>query len=209
MTPGSSGPRRCAQCGALAARLDARFCEYCGTALPVPAPAPAPAPTDTAARFRALAAHPELPRLLAHVPESRALAGRGAVTLATLVFFGVVGLFVTVVFFLVCPPFGLLPLALVGLGGYTLSRQYLRTTHARGAPLERHQALVVDKRTRISGGGEHSAARTEYFATLEQQDGSRRESETFDEVAGRIVAGDMGVAYLRGDFLIAFERLRV
>lgn len=203
-------PRACTNCGATAARLEARYCEYCGTELPAPGSEPPPSPFgDVAGRFRALESHPDLPRLLAATPSTSALSGWNAMTVVTLVVFALVGLFVTGGFLFVCPPFALLPLFLVGIGIYTISKQVGKTTSASRAPLERRPALVVRERTKVSGGGEHSSARTDYFATLQFPDGSRREFDVLEGVGGTIAPGDMGVGYLKGDFLIAFSRVGV
>ena len=47
------------------------------------------------------------------------------------------------------------------------------------------------------------------LATLAFEDGERRELEVLESVAGRLSSGLLGVAYLRGDTLIAFEPLAV
>ncbi len=211
MSEGGGAARSCESCGASAPRAEARYCEQCGSPLPVvQEPAPAPrvhAAGDAAARFRALERHPELPRLLAETPSTSELAAWNLVTVVTLVVFALVGVFVSIGFFYVCPPLGLLPLALVAIGLYVISRHVVRNARASRAPLERRPALVFDLRTRVSSGGEHTSARTTTFATLEFPDGSRQEREALESLAGRLAPGDMGVAYLKGPFLIAFERL--
>ncbi len=211
MTPANAAPQKCPNCGAAAARVDARYCEYCGRALPAPAAPPAPASPfgDVAARFRALDAHPDLPRLLAENPSAPELASERLMTIVSLLVFGAVGLFVSIGFFAVCPPLGLLPVAMIVIGAYALLRHVAKTSAASRAPLERRAALVVDERTKITGGGEHTSARTHYFATLQFTDGSRREFDVFDGLAGRITPGDVGVAYSKGEYLIEFGRVSV
>ena len=76
------------------------------------------------------------------------------------------------------------------------------------APVERSIEVVVDERTRTSGGGD-SSVRTHYYATVQARDGRRRELETYGWLAGRIAAGDAGVAFVKGTRLIDFVRIDV
>ena len=68
-------------------------------------------------------------------------------------------------------------------------------------------AVVIDERVAVSGGGKNSAVRTTYYATVQFQAGDRLEYETYGWLAGRIAAGDLGVAFTKGDTLIDFLRL--
>lgn len=200
-------PPECVHCGARAGRAEARFCEYCGTELPRTPAAPPPDPIgDAAARFRALAAHPDLPRLLAATPDVPELSGRTLTSFLALAGFAAVGLFVTLLFFTICPPLGLLPLALVGFGVYSLSRRLAWTART---PLEAVPALVVDLRARLQTGAESSPAHARHHVTLQLEDGRRVEVECFPSAAEGRRVGDLGVAYLKGDRLASFERLEV
>ncbi len=197
-------------------RLEARYCETCGSPLPAPAVAPPLAPFedlaplgDIAGRFAALERHPEAARLLAHEPTTASAGARTAVGLVTLVVFLGVGLLVTVGFSMVFPPMVLVPLTLVVLGAVMIARNLAKAWRAVKAPLVRAPALLTDERTRISGGGEDRSVTTEHFATLEFRDGTRRELEIEDELAGRISPGDMGIAFLKGDYLVDFGRVPV
>jgi len=205
--------RKCPNCGALPARAASQFCEYCGTELPSDPPQPtAPPPSpfgDLQARFRQLENHPDLAELMDYTPPSRALRIHTGMSLAFLAIFAAAGLAIAVVFFSVCPPVGFLPLAIVIFGGYGMSKQLSKTTRAHSAPLERLPALAADERTRVSGGGQNQSAKTHYYATLQFADGSRRELDAFSNVAGKITRGDMGIAYIKGEFLMAFGRLPV
>src|SRR5262245_23262795 len=108
----SGEARRCASCGAEAPRPEAKFCEHCGAALPSTAAAPAepwppPAPDpfgDVAARFRALARHPELARLLAEKPDVPELGGRTLPSLFLLAGLGALGLLASLIVLQLCPP---------------------------------------------------------------------------------------------------------
>ena len=191
--------------------MDARFCEYCGSALPSAQPAPRPAePTaDLATRFRALRVHPELEQLLEATPEAPELVQETAVGLIALLVFGLIGLFVAVGFFTICPPLGVIPLALILFGAIAMTRRFAKTRAALRAPLETRPALVVEARMKLEGEGEYTSARTRHLATLLFEDGERRELDVLERVAGRLSSNLLGVAYLRGDTLIAFEPLSV
>lgn len=77
------------------------------------------------------------------------------------------------------------------------------------APIERKLVVVIDERTEVTGGGKNSSARTRYYATLQDRDGERAELETSAAVAGMVTRGDIGVALLRLDQLVAFHRIDV
>lgn len=203
--------RKCSNCGALPPRASARFCEYCGAELPRLEPAPAPPSPfgDLRRRFADLQAHPDVPELMAYSPPTGVFGIQTAMSVALLVLFGVVGLVVSIAFLGACPPLGFLPLAVVAIGGFALLKQLTRTEGARNAPLERRPAIVVDERTNVSGGGESRSLRTLYYATLEFPDGTRREYDVFANVAGKITRGDMGIAYVKGDYLVQFARVAV
>jgi len=215
-SPGASGvppERRCSNCGALPGTHEARYCEYCGKPLPLPIatpPAAAPSPSaDVAERFRRLQADPELSALLAMRPAVPSRKGVIIGSLFFLVFFLGVGLFVTAGFFFFFPPLALLPLSILGFGAFVVLRHVARTASLSQSPLDSTPALIVDERTRLGGGQGNSGAQTRYFATLEFPDGHRMEAEVPDQLAGQITTGDMGIAYLQQDSLVAFERRRV
>jgi hypothetical protein len=203
--------RRCPSCGADAPRPEARFCEHCGTALPAtPAAAPEAAPADpfgdVAARFRALASHPELARSLAEAPPVPELAGKTLPSLLLLLLLGALGMAASLVVFSFCPPLGFVPLGAVAVGVFVVGRQVI--TNAR-APFVAKPALVVELRARLQAGAEHSPANTRHFVTLQLEDGSRREHECYASAVAALEPGAMGVAYLKGDRLAAFVRLGV
>ncbi|RKP57305.1 DUF2500 domain-containing protein [Cohnella endophytica] len=78
-------------------------------------------------------------------------------------------------------------------------------------------ARVVAKRTEVSGSSNlhnvgdaamhhtHSS-RTDYYITLEFEDGSRREFLDVKKLYGLLVEGDAGYAAIQGDWIVAFER---
>lgn len=205
--------RKCDNCGALAARSASRFCEYCGTELPLQedaGPSPSESPLARAeARFVALDDHPETVRWMSHIPSFSQVTSQYYQSVLGIVLLLVIGSVVTLVFFATCPPLGFIPLALLILMAITMSKQASKASAASGAEVERVPALVIDERTKITGGGQNNAARTLYFATLQFRDGSRRELDVFDELAGKITQGDAGIAFLKGDFLVDFGRVPV
>ncbi len=74
------------------------------------------------------------------------------------------------------------------------------------APVRRLVAVVVDEREKVTGGGKDSSSQTKYYATLSTRDGKRQEVETTGRIAGQITNGDIGVALLRMNKLVAFHR---
>jgi hypothetical protein len=210
----SAEPRRCASCGASAPRPEARFCEHCGARLaevtgeaeaaPV---APPPDPLgDVSARFRALAARPELASLLAAKPVVPELGGKLLPSLALLAGLSVLGCFAALVCFQVCPPLGFVPLALVGVGVLVILRQLLWSART---PLVARPALLVELRARLQAGAERSPAHTRHFATLRFEDGRQSEHECYASALPALAPGTMGVAYLKGERLAVLTRLEV
>jgi len=207
----SDAPRRCAGCGAEAPRSDARFCEHCGAALPrtepeAPAPEPADPLGDVEARFRALGAHPELPWLLENVPDVPELRGKVLPSLLLLLALTVLGLFASMLCFQLCPPLGFVPFVLVAVSAVAVTRHLIENARA---PARAHAALVVELRSRLQAGAEHSPTHTRHFATLELEDRSRQEHECLPSAVDALERGRMGVAYLKGERLAAFLPLDV
>lgn len=206
----AEGGRRCANCGAAAPRLQARFCEFCGHELPRPAATPAPAGPfgDVEARFAEIAGHPELEAMLRWqppVPPRR--PGETASTVLALVAFVGGGIALTFGFAAFFPPMAIFPLLVVGIGAISLVGKLMKDASLERGPLQATVALVAGERTKISGldGGPTA---TRYFTTLQLRDGSRFELETVEEVSGKITAGDIGVAYTKGRRLVGFSRFQ-
>ncbi len=214
--PVSSLPQ-CQKCSARANRLDARFCEYCGAELPRPAAAqPEPsraggASANLEGRFAALEAHTDWERLKAFVPANAGVSGP-----LTTAFMGVflvvwigIGGIVTVGFAAGAGPLALFPLGIVSLGVIMMLKGVKRHRKFLDAPIVARAALVVDERVTVSGGGENSSASTYYHTTLEFPDGQRTEHATIPEAAAQACPGDVGMAYLRDNRLVYFERVPV
>lgn len=195
-------------------------------AAPVPA---ASAHASAAVRFERLRAHASLGELLVKRPSSAGpLASNAAGLLFAVIFLGI-AVFVTSGFWLVgnvaseglesVTPgshvgrgavfvFKLVPIAFVGIGCFLVYRMLARGARFAASDLATKLALVVDERVRVSGGGD-AGTNTTYFVSIENESGQRTEYETSDTVAGKVAQGDMGVAYVRADRLLDFERVAV
>ncbi len=211
----SADSRQCGNCGAAVAKLDARYCEFCGHELPRPAAPPPVAPAgpygDVEARFAALQQHAELQRLMLQVPK---VAGIGCGLVFTIGFF-VIFIGVAVFMFGAMGSTGapsimkVVPLFFILVGSVAAFTIVRRLNNFSRAPLQREPAMVVGERTEVSGGGRNSSSSTTYFVSLEFPGGRRSEYRTQGQVVGKVSDGDVGVAYLKGEFLVDFERLRV
>lgn len=200
---------KCAQCGALPKRREARHCEYCGTELPRTEGQALSPDQLLQARFHLLEQHALLPELLRRAPST---TGTG-LGLAGMVVFG--GIFtamavaMTTMTGTVFGPVALFPMFFILVGiGITLKGATSAARFAK-APLQRERVLIVDERTQVSGGGRNSRSTTRYFATVQDPDGERHEYEIAATISGKIAAGDVGIAYLKGEFMIDFQRVPV
>jgi uncharacterized protein (DUF58 family) len=106
-------------------------------------------------------------------------------------------------------PFLLAPLAFVLIGVAMFIASIRKGVDFSRAPLKRVPAAVAGERSQVSGGGQNTSASTSYFVTLEFKGGRRKEYSAGDELAGKLSAGDIGVAYLKGRVLVDFRRVRL
>lgn len=195
----------CDRCGATVE--DGAFCKHCGARVLKPKDLGTDAHTSPE-RFDLAKAHASFTPASAHTPRVSAkteIAAPIAMGVA-LVFFvvfsqtlmtGVPILFR--IFFLAVPGFGFVLMLGMLRKGMTFA----------AAPITNELRVVVDERIAVSGGGQNSSASTTYYATLQDRAGNRVEYQTFDWLAGRIAAGDIGVAYLKGGRLVDFSRIDV
>jgi len=204
--------RKCANCGAIPSRSDGKFCEFCGAELPVEStPAIIVGPFgDLAARFRALGDHPDLERIRQHTPST----SRPAVGMVVQIVFGVIFTIASLVIFggfqMGAPfPMSLFPLLFVAVGIGMVVMGIKNAASYSAAPLQRIEAIVVDERTRVAGGGRNSSSSTSYYATLESPDGERREYQIDGRLSGEITRGDIGVAFIKSMVLVDFQRVAV
>lgn len=73
------------------------------------------------------------------------------------------------------------------------------------APRSRAEALVVDKRAEISGGGERPTTQR-YFVTFEFADGNRAELSVSGSESGMLTPGDRGTLEWQGRRFVGFAR---
>lgn len=210
-----SEPRKCGNCGGVAARADDRFCAYCGTELPRPSSEQTVRVEvvgpfgDLDERFERLKAHASYPQWMRWTPSTagHAVGLYGGAVFA--VVFIVSSIFMTGVFGVLAGPMALFPLGFVAVGVFLLIKTVGRATRYSSAPLVRLPAAVLDERTEVSGGGENSSASTTYYASLQFPDRRRHEFVVDGRTAGEVARGDVGIAYLKSDVLVAFRRVDV
>lgn len=197
----------CDRCGATIE--ESAFCKYCGARVMRPA---AGAATTDRARFELAAASPNYAVAMAHEPKApvvinivaplfMAAFGIGFLVLSTTMMGHDDGMPATPAGFRLL--FAAIPLAFVGICAWMV----VRGVRFARAPVQKALAVVIDERTAVSGGGKDRAVRTTYYATVQFEAGDRLEYETYGWLAGRIAAGDLGVAFTKGHMLIDFLRL--
>lgn len=189
------------------ARLEARFCDYCGSelsALPA-APARSHGPHgDLAARFAALDRWEGLEAARSRPPSTGGLTMGLGVALV----FGLVWVSVALGMATVFPGWmALVPGGMAVFGVFffgKLARDFVRFTQA---PLEPRLALVADERSHTSGGRHGTSTR--YHISLQDERGERREYVTSAPVAATAAVGDLGLAWVKGQHVVGFERAPV
>lgn len=210
-------PRTCGNCGARPSKTNARFCEYCGTELPpLPTSEPAAGRGEEAIaidvlerRFAALESHPSIRDLMDYTPRTvnSAVSLYGGAVASSC--FLLVSLGLLFAFLFVFPPLAIVPLFFIVLGAVGLAKNLQRATEYTAAPLERHPAVILDERTEFSSGGEEASASTSYFLILQFPDGRRSEHAVDGHLAGALTQGDLGIAYLKSEALVDFQRVKV
>jgi len=201
----------CSHCSAQITAEGTKYCPFCGTILPKE-PLP-PAPSETLrGRFEELEGHPEFAEHMRHEPSLTAHHAANAGGLAI----GAVVLIVAVIVFssfsgssMGSPLFVIVPFAILAIAAFKVLSGMGNAADFSSAPLQRRGAVVIDERTKVSGGGNNSNARTEYFVTIEDKDGSRGEYKVRERLAGQVSPGDIGVAFTKSSSLVAFKRVRV
>ena len=204
-------PTECHHCGATIRNQTARFCEFCGTELVREEAPRMQTPYESrVTRFQMLRQNPELERWLAHRPQLEAPPqNRGLIlavpVVAVFLFFFLrtaAGVGASGVFFVV-------PVVMLIAVGLAVAKSVSSSASFHRSKLRTRPAIVVDERTKVSGGGKNSSARTRYFVTLEFEGGARTEYGVGPKLAGTVTEGDAGVAYLKGTHLAAFRRVSV
>jgi len=151
------------------------------------------------ARFDRVLQHPDYPSAPAQpvLPADAGIAVAAVAGPLLLSLFGALFLVVAISLLLaIRAPFWIV-LAFVGAGvvfvagGIAMARTLVAV---RDTPIERLVAVIVRERTDV-GGREHTD--TSYYATLQTRDGTRTEYRVSSALVGRLVVGDIGVAYVK------------
>jgi hypothetical protein len=103
-------------------------------------------------------------------------------------------------------PISIVPCLIFVVGLCTLATCGVRMARFHGASLQRKLARVLDERSEHSGDENSS---TTHYATLGWEDRRRIELRLKGSLAGKITRDDIGLAYVKGDVLLDFERLDV
>jgi hypothetical protein len=74
-------------------------------------------------------------------------------------------------------------------------------------PIQTVPAVIVAKRSHVSGGGGNSSAHTSYYATFELPGGERRELHVPSAVYGQLAEGDQGQVTFQGTRFKGYNRL--
>lgn len=211
---------RCDECGAVVTDPDARFCGYCGAALPQPEVPPsshAAERADVQRRFAALRDHPEARAAMRERPSGAgAVASSGFAMVIAFCFVGISG-FVALNIIgsgMLSQPgggffglFSLVPLVIVGAGIFAAARAVSKTARVASSPVEAGLAHVLDEHAEVRGSGDSSTS--VHVVMLEDPDGTRTSHEVPRSLARTITEGDMGVSHTKGGELIRFTRIDV
>jgi hypothetical protein len=145
------------------------------------------------------------------------IGGSAFICLVALSMAGVVGVFGGAVASGGGAVFSIIPLliAIVPFGFVVLGILMFRAAKGKmdkfeSDPVRAVPVIVIDKRTDVCGGSGDSSATTHYFVTCETEDGSRDEYQVWDgKMYGKVSAGDAGILFLRSNYGLDFDRVRV
>ena len=101
---------------------------------------------------------------------------------------------------------GLIFIAVFGFFAYLIIGGITQWVRNNNSPVETYEAVVVAKRTEVSGGGNDTMASTSYFVTFELESGQRIELRAKANQYGMIAEGDRGVLTCQGTRFLDFER---
>lgn len=105
---------------------------------------------------------------------------------------------------------GIVPIGMFFFGIFMATKMFQRFKSMRDGKVEAVPAIIVGKRTQVSGGSGDSSASTAYFTTVELEDGERKEFMVYDgSLYGRISEDDAGILYSREQFAVDFDRVRM
>ncbi len=207
----------CPNCGAQLKRADLSLCAYCAMPLAMGGRASV-ADDETTQRLKRMREHPNFPAALAFAPPDpeveRAVAksrNRGLV----FVILGVLWFAIALLIQLLHSRIDLLNpwlwaadgLVLIGIARIVGAAQ-ARSRTKHGKPLLVRPAIVAERRSETNAEGRWGA-RTMYFFTLRFDDGSEGEFRWPGQGLSNepLTNGQTGIAYTRGEDLIAFRKL--
>jgi hypothetical protein len=79
---------------------------------------------------------------------------------------------------------------------------------SQGPSIESIAAIIVGRRTVVSGGGDSFSVHQNYLITAEFENGERQEYTALDgNLMGKVVDGDAGIIFVQGSFLCDFDRV--
>jgi hypothetical protein len=110
--------------------------------------------------------------------------------------------------FLIIPLIILLGFILIGGLIIFLIAKSVRQWHSNNQqPIQTVPALIVAKRSHVSGGSGNSSAHTTYYATFELPGGERRELHVPSSIYGQLAEGDQGQVTFQGTRFKGYNRL--
>lgn len=203
-------PMQCQSCGATVPP-DAFRCEYCGSHI---ASATGRLGPDVFAWIRRSRQYQyrDSPERIARLPKVGVLQ-QLPIAIFFFIFCGV-ALSMTVGMCgmgrLARPPMmmGIVPLGMFVIAVFMAISLFHKMNVMNNGPLRTLPAVVVGKRTDVTGGGKNGSAQTTYHATFETEDGRRQEYQLWDgQMYGRLSDDDAGVLFLRDRYAVDFDRV--
>ncbi|MDZ4772416.1 MAG: hypothetical protein SGI72_04700 [Planctomycetota bacterium] len=202
----SSPITKCPQCGARP-RSSAKYCEFCGTQQPLAPLADSPAVESHEQRFERLERDIAFTTSMQKRPSAAGPVANSAFAALFMAGFIVLAGMMTFAF-APAGPLMLLPLFILLVGVVLFLRTLGKGAQLATSELIAQPAIIAGERTRVDGGSD-GPGHTRYFVTLEARDGKRTEFNATGSLVGRVKEGDIGVAYIKADYLLDFERVRV
>jgi hypothetical protein len=106
--------------------------------------------------------------------------------------------------------FTIFPIGFIVLGVILFRRAKGKMDKFENDPAQAIPVIVIDKRTDVWGGSGDSSAKTNYYVTCETEDGSREEYQLWDgALYGKLSSGDAGILFVRSNYGLDFDRVRM